>query len=323
VAGPRVAVVGAGVMGAATARACARRGADVVLLEQFDLAHTRGSSHGDARIFRLAYPEAHYVALAAESLPRWRELEQESGERLLHTTGSLDLGLELPHGAALEEHGLGYQLLDAGELERRFGVHAPEAQAVFQPDGGVLDADRCRAAFVAGARAAGAVVHERTRVDDLDALDADVVVVTAGAWVNRFGFDLPVRVTRETVSYYDAGRGGPTLIEWTPGLGVYALFTPGRLLKVGLHHAGHEADPDAEEPPNPELVRGEAQWAAERFGLRDPQPVRSETCLYTTTPDESFVLERRGRVVVGSPCSGHGFKFAPAIGERLADLALR
>lgn len=318
----RVAVVGAGIMGLAAARACARRGASVDIYEQFDVMHVRGSSHGDARIFRVSYPEAHYVALAAESLPMWRELERESGNELLRTTGSLDIGFELPHAGALDEHGLTYEVLDAAELRQRFGLRAPEAQAVFQADGGVLHADRCRGALLMGAVAAGARVHERTRVDVLHALDADVVVVTAGAWVNRFGFELPVRVTRETVSYYDLGRDGPTTIEWSPGLGVYALFSPGPLLKVGLHHAGHDADPNLDEPPNAELVAGEARWVAERFGVADPRPVRAETCLYTTTPDETFVLERRDNLVIGSPCSGHGFKFAPAIGERLAALAL-
>jgi sarcosine oxidase len=322
VAQPRVAVVGAGIMGLAAARACARRGAAVDIFEQFDVMHVRGSSHGDARIFRVSYPEAHYVALAAGSLPLWRELERESGNELLRTTGSLDVGYELPHADALAEHGLSHSVLDAGELERRFGVHLQEGQAVYQADGGVLHADRCRGAFLMGAVAAGARVHERTRVDVLDALDSDVVIVTAGAWVNDFGFDLPLRVTRETVSYYDLDRDGPTVIEWSPGLGAYALFSPGPLLKVGLHHAGHETDPHADEGPNAEIVRGESEWVAQRFGVEDPRPVRSETCLYTTTPDETFILERRGRFVIGSPCSGHGFKFAPAIGEQLADLAL-
>jgi sarcosine oxidase len=159
-------------------------------------------------------------------------------------------------------------------------------------------------------------------VDDLDALPADAVVVTAGAWVNRFGFDLPVRVTRETVAYFELGRAVPTVIDWSCEPVTYALPAPGSLLKASLHHAGHETDPDLDEGPDPELVARGAGWLAELFGLADPQPVRAESCLYTTTPDESFVLERRGRVVVGSACSGHGFKFAPAIGERLAGLAL-
>jgi sarcosine oxidase len=268
-------------------------------------------------MFRLSYPEAHYVALAREALPLWRELERASGQELLRTTGGLDLGVELPHAAALDEHGLPYELLDAAQLERRFGVRA--AGGIYQSEGGVLHAERCQRAFLA---AANFTVHERTRLDDLEAVDADVVVVTAGSWVNRFGFDLPVRVTRETVAYLDLGRETPTIIDWAPQVIAYALTAPGPLLKFGFHHAGHETDPELEEGPNDDLVARELRWVAELFAIGDPQPVRTESCLYTTTPDESFVLERRGRVVIGSPCSGHGFKFAPAIGERLAELAL-
>jgi sarcosine oxidase len=104
---------------------------------------------------------------------------------------------------------------------------------------------------------------------------------------------------------------------------MYALYDPVHGLKAGAHGAGHVADPDVDEPPNDELVAAIAAWVRERLPEADPVPVGAEACLYTSTADEHFVLERRGRVVVGSPCSGHGFKFAPAVGRRLADLALR
>jgi sarcosine oxidase len=90
---------------------------------------------------------------------------------------------------------------------------------------------------------------------------------------------------------------------------------------VGAHHEGPEADPNVPGEPEPALVERIAAWTRETYRLQDPDPVGAETCMYTTTPDQSFILERRGRIVVGSPCSGHGFKFAPAIGERLAALA--
>jgi sarcosine oxidase len=93
-------------------------------------------------------------------------------------------------------------------------------------------------------------------------------------------------------------------------------------LKAGAHHAGHAADPDTEEGADPEIVARIAAWVGERFPDVRPEPVGEQSCLYTTTADESFVLERRNRIVIGSACSGHGFKFAPAIGRRLAALAL-
>jgi sarcosine oxidase len=316
----RVAVVGAGVNGCATARELARRGADVDLYEQFELEHTRGSSHGDARIFRISYPEAEYVALALEALPLWQELERELGRELLRPTASLDVGRDLPHSAAMDANAVEYEALTGDELRDRFGVLVPEG-GIWQRDGGVLNADACRRALADSAVAAGARLHERTRIDDLEALDAEVVVVTAGAWVNRFGLDLPVRVTRETVAYFDIGRRTPTIIDWGPGIAAYALTTPAGLLKVGLHHRGHETDPDLDEGPNPGLVAAARTWVSERLAL-DLDPARAESCLYTTTPGEYFLLERRDRYVIGSACSGHGFKFAPAVGVRLAALAL-
>ena len=102
----------------------------------------------------------------------------------------------------------------------------------------------------------------------------------------------------------------------------YALADPEHGFKVGVHHGGPEVHPQAEVEPDPSMVEAISAWAGQHLVLADPHPVEIETCLYTSTADESFVLERRGRIVVGSACSGHGFKFAPAIGARLAALAL-
>jgi len=103
---------------------------------------------------------------------------------------------------------------------------------------------------------------------------------------------------------------------------MYSLHDPVHGLKAGAHHAGPEADPDTEATPDPAIVERISSWVRERFPGVDPDPVDAQTCLYTTTADERFILERRGRVVVGSACSGHGFKFAPAVGRRLAALVL-
>ena len=310
-------VVGAGVMGLATAWSLAQSGASVSVLEQFEVGHTRGSSHGSARIFRLSYPAASWVRLAQEALPLWRELEGRTGAELLRTTGSLDIGSSLPHTAALDECGVPYEELDAAETARRFGLDVP---SVYQRDGGVALADRTLTALRDSAVAAGARLEEGVRVADLEDVDADTVVVTAGAWAPKLGVELPVRVTRETVSYFDVGRESLSIIDWTGEHVVYALSTPEGRLKVGIHHDGSDTDPDEEGEPNPDQVRAATEWVAQRFG--PAEPAFSETCLYTTTADESFILERRGRYVIGSACSGHGFKFAPVIGRRLSRLAL-
>jgi sarcosine oxidase len=292
----RVAVVGAGIVGAAAGRALARRGHEVVVHEQFMLDHTRGSSHGASRIYRTAYPEREWVELARESIARWRELEAETGEELLVPLGLLEIGGE--SAPALEAAGI--------EFERR-------GDDVFQRDAGIIRADRARAALLRGLD-----VREHSRVDP-GSVEADVVVVAAGAWAKRM-LGLPVVVTRETVCYFDLAEPRPSLIEHRDAY-FYALHDPGgRRLKAGIHMGGVECEPDEEGKPDVGVVGRVTEWIEERYPDAGPL-VATETCLYTTTIDERFILTRRGRIVIGSACSGHGFKFAPTVGERLADLA--
>jgi sarcosine oxidase len=322
----KVAVVGAGVMGCATAWALAERGADVTLYEQFGPQHTRGSSHGRTRIFRLAYPERYWVELAEEALAGWRDLEQRAGRPALALYGLVELctRVDVTSSDVLTARRIEHRLLTRDEL-RAHRVELPEGWvALWQPDGGVVLADDARRAFLDTARPEWQTLH---RVESLDDLEAEVVVVTAGAWITKLVPDLPLTVTRETVAYYArSGAPMPSVVELndeTRHHAMYALHDPKYGMKAGAHRGGHVADPDVEEPADPALVERISDWVRERFPDVDPSPVATESCLYTSTEDESFVLERRGRLVVGSACSGHGFKFAPAVGRRLADLALR
>jgi sarcosine oxidase len=317
----KVAVVGAGVMGCATAWALRVRGAEVTVHEQFGLDHDRGSSHGRTRIFRLAYPEAYWVRFAQEAYAGWRQLDPD----LLGLYGLIELIADpaLTSARALDECGVEYRLLDRDEV-RAHGAALPDGwTALHVPDAGVVFADRARHAFLG---AAGIEVETNRRIESTDELDADVVVVTAGSWIRELVPDVPVKVTRETVAYFRReGPPPPSIVDLnaeTGGHGMYSLHDPVFGLKVGAHHAGAEADPNTDAPPDPAIVERIAAWVGERFPDVDPSPVEAQTCLYTTTADEHFVLERRGRVVVGSACSGHGFKFAPAVGLRLAELAL-
>ena len=321
-----IGIIGAGVMGLATAWALRRRGVDATVYEQFRLGHARGSSHGRSRIFRLAYAEPEYVRLAQEALGLWRELEAESGETLLELHGLVEVVRTLEESTAhtLEACGVAWERLDRDEAERRYPINVPaESFAVVQPEAGVVLADKALAAF-----ARELDVREESRAHP-DELDADVVVVTAGSWVNELlEQPLDVKVTRETLCYFRPAADGlpiPSLVSFKPDRhthDMYSLYDPKYGLKVGAHHAGPEADPDVPGPPEPALIDRITAWARETYRLADPDPLAAETCMYTSTPDQTFVLDRRGRIVVGSPCSGHGFKFAPAIGERLADLAL-
>jgi sarcosine oxidase len=342
-------VVGGGAMGTATAWALARRGRSSLLLERFRIGHDRGSSHGATRIYRLAYHHPDYVRMAMAARSRWRDLEAAAGEDLLYTFGGLDVGPgAATAAAALREAGVPLAWVRREDAAERWpGLSfRPDEEILFQPDAGVVSAERAVLAMARAARAAGAEIREETPAEAVltegDSVEvrtaggpvrAAVAVETAGAWMpgllSSAGVGVPLEVTREQVTYFEqaAPSALPTLIDWAgsgdPGPACYAVpdpTSPG-VVKLGEHRAGPVVDPDARAfQPDPETTRRVEAWAARRFsGLR---PTGSETCLYTTTPDEDFVLDRIGPVVVGSACSGHGFKFAPLIGECLAALAL-
>jgi sarcosine oxidase len=334
-------VIGAGVMGSSTARWLARAGRRVALLEQFEIGHTRGSSHGRSRIFRFSYPDAMYVAMAMESLALWRDIERDSGEELVITLGGLDVGPGIEKNAsALEECGAVHEMLTGHEAASRFPQvsFGNDEEVLFHPDAGIVRADKAVESFVALAVREGAEVRHNARVERIEergegiavraggeTFAAPVAVVTAGAWINRVlansGIELDVRVTRETVAYFRSGGPTPqTLVEWSDPT-VYALPSPGQGIKAGEHIAGPTADPDEVGAPNEDAASRVERWMARRFPQAEPAPHHAETCLYTNTADEHFILERHGSIVVGSPCSGHGFKFAPLIGKRLAELA--
>jgi sarcosine oxidase len=320
-----VAVVGAGVNGLATAWALRRLGLDAVVYEQFELGHTRGSSHGRTRIFRVAYPDPAWVRQAVEALEAWRALERESGEELLLLNGLIELVAESEESSeeALAECGLACRVLTAEEAESEYGLIAPAGSLVlFQPDAGIIYAERAMDVF-----ARGLEIVEGRRIGSLDELTEQVVVVTAGPWARKLlgpaGLDLPVVESRETVVYFrlDGALVPPIAEIVLRGHGFYALGDPEYGLKVGRHMRGTSADPDEVHSPDEKVVQEVVEWTRERFPAADPNPVAASACFYTNTDDLRFIIERHGRFVIGSACSGHGFKFAPTVGEQLAALA--
>jgi sarcosine oxidase len=347
-------VVGGGVMGAASAWALAGRGRETILFEQFELGHVRGSSHGPSRVFRLAYPQPEYVRLARQALESWRRLEAEAEEPLLLTTGGIYTGgWAEACGAALASCGVSRAWLPADEAAERFPGMSFDGidRVLLQEDGGICLADRALAALVRLARKGGVEIREREEVEHVllddqgimvatqtEQVTAPVVVVAAGTWagglLSQLAIELPLRPAFTQVSYFEPADGQstislPTYVESDledVGLGRGGYWIPPHgettAIKVGAGVPGHTVDP-ALGPfePDAERLQRDRDFVAKRLPAFSTDPVATETCLYTMTPDGDFVLERVGSVVICSCCSGHGFKFAPRIGELVADLA--
>ena len=351
-----VAVCGLGVMGCAALYHLARRGRRVLGIDRFAPGHDRGSSHGETRIIRLAYFEhPSYVPLVRRAYELWRELEVEAARPLLHVTGIAEIGL--PDGAlvtgtldAARLHDIPHDVLAAPELMRRYPAFRlpPHFVGVVQPDGGFLEAEASVHALLALATKHGAEIRigETIRAieptnggarvaTDSATIEAGSAIVAAGPWTPSLlpSAALPLRVTREVLGWFAPkepalfapGRFPVFLIESVHGTH-YGFPPHGAGIKVAKHHHRDEAvDPDLYDrsvSANDEaLIR--AAVAEHLPGANGPL-VAAKTCLYTIAPDGDFIVDRlpgAQSIVVASPCSGHGFKFAPVIGEILADIA--
>ncbi|MGH2851159.1 MAG: FAD-dependent oxidoreductase [Solirubrobacteraceae bacterium] len=341
-------VVGAGVNGLAAARALARTGARTALLERFGLRHDHGSSHGDSRSVR-HYPQAEWMALWREAERLWKELEEETGVELLRPVGVFTHAHELRGELdSLVSLGVPAVAVDAPEAQRRFGIRMPPTgESYFDPTSGYILAARACDALAASCTGHGVTIIEGAEVIALSpsaqdvtvstalhgSFTAEVAIVAAGAWVRELlaplGIRLPVHVSLETVAYFGApGQVSlPVMVDYATadevtGRGIYALPSPALGLKVAAHHSGARSDevPQSREP-DARVVERLTRWVGEHLPQLDATVTRAETCLYTVAPDDELLLFREGRLVVGSACSGHAFKFATATGERLARLA--
>jgi sarcosine oxidase len=352
-----VAVIGLGVMGGAALLHLARRGQRVVGFEQFTPGHDRGSSHGETRIIRLGYFEhPSYVPLVRAALPLWRALERDSGQSLLHVTGIVEIGA--PDGTLVagtqqssRTHGLDHEVLDAAGVMRRFpGFRLPpDFIGVFQPEAGILAAEAAVHVQIELARRAGAQVRANERVIALEptpdgvrivtehgAFRAGQAIVAAGAWLPRLlpGLPVPLRATRQVIGWFEPSDPAifardrcPIFMIETPAGIFYGFPAGGRPgIKFAKHHHTDEAV-DPATPTRPMDGRDEAllrQALAAFLPSLDGRLLSAQTCRYTMTPDGDFIIDRlpgAPSVIVASPCSGHGFKFAPVLGEILADLA--
>ena len=310
-----VAVVGAGIHGLSAARRLAEGGHRVRLFDPRPLGHGLGSSHGPSRIVRRAYPDAYHTALMAEAYPLWRELERASGVPLFHEVGLLCFGPrdgEYVAGLARALEGQGVPF-ERGGADRIPGlVLSPGEGAIFVPEAGWVAADLALRATYRLALAAG-VEHIATEAEKLESFDR--VAICPGPWVRRFWPDAPVKVTLQATAFLQTPTEGPVWIEDGPDL-LYGF--PGG--KVGVHRPGNEVDPDVpdREPPR-EMLAAIRAFALRRLGV-DAEPVGATGCLYTVAANEGFLFHRPDpKTLVVSACSGHGFKFGPWVGGRVAE----
>ena len=348
-------------MGSAAARALCARGASVVAFDRFSPPHGFGSTHGHTRIIREAYYEHPlYVPLVQRAYELWAQLERESGKTLLQTTGGVMVGVE--QGAllagALESartHGIAHDLLDAAALRSRFPAYAPQAEWVglYEHRAGMLFPERCVTAALDQARANGADIRAVEPVTAWRRSGAGIrvetsariyevgrLVVAAGSWLPEMeeltGVRLPLEIERQLSHWfeptspndgrYDASGCPVGLWETTDGGEIFAtLPDDGNGVKCGMHHAGSPTSPQAVDRAISVAENEEARRVLENVmpgaggRLRD-----ARVCLYTNTPDRHFLIDwvSDARVLILSPCSGHGFKFASAIGEIAAQLCL-
>lgn len=352
-----VAVIGLGAMGSAALCHLARRGKRVIGIERFEPGHMRGSSHGESRAIRLGYFEhPSYVPLARAAYAGWRELERLTGETVLTVTGMLEIGRPgsvIVQGSleASRLHGLEHEVLDAREIVRRYSPFTlPEDySALWQPEGGFLRPELGNALHLRLAREAGAAVMSGNRVLAIEPaqngisivladriVEAGSVVVAAGAWIEDFIPDLKphLTLTRQVQCWFeprefDAVKLGNLPVFIIDGEDDVCYGFPqfsGSGFKAASHNdsgvIGHADELRDDAGPKDEA---RIRRFLDRYLPAAAGPIKKmQTCIYTKTPDEDFILDllpADPRIVIASPCSGHGYKFASVIGEVLADLA--
>lgn len=346
-------VVGLGAHGSAAAYHLAKRGLDVLGFDRFARGHTLGSSGGLSRIIRLSYHEhPDYVPMLRRAWDLWRELERESGETLLTQTGGLYMGP--PDGelvsralASARQHGLEHELLDASEIRRRYPVFEIDDDwiGLFDAQAGWLAPERCIETHLRMAERHGATLRFQEPVEKWER-DGDSVrvitasgtyrakrlVLTAGAWMSRLLPDLAPHlwVERNVLFWFDPTAQRQEFAR----LPVYIVEDAERMfygfpldeehgVKVAGLHFGDRVDPDTVERDVSALDEDRVRtWLGKRMPLANGKRRLAKVCMYTNSPDGNFVIDRMSGVpaVFASACSGHGFKFASAVGDLLATM---
>jgi sarcosine oxidase len=353
-----VIVVGVGGMGSAAIYNLAKRGKRVLGLEQYDIPHDMGSSHGYTRIIRLAYYEhPSYVMLLHRAYALWEEIEQVSGEHLLHIHGSIDTGpadswVFKGSFQSCVEYELPHEVLTGKELQLRFpGYRLPfDHMALLQPRGGFLTPERCTVAYVQAAHALGAEIHAREEVlgwepvgdgvrvtTNRDVYHAERLVITAGAWNNRMvpllrGLATP---ERQVLGWFQPRK--PELFRPDNFPVFNLLVDEGRYygfpvhgvpgFKIGkYHHFLEHDDADRLDHDSHETDELMLREFTDRYFPDASGPTMSlKSCMFTNSPDGHFIIDLYPgypQVSFAAGFTGHGYKFASVVGEIMGDLAI-
>ncbi len=353
-------VIGAGAVGSATAYHAAKAGRRVLLLEQFEINHQRGSSYGYSRIIRYAYNLPAYVDLMRAAYPAWHAFEQDSGETIYTKTGGIDFA---PAGEAslhevidaLVETGIEHEVMSGTEARGRFPQFQfdDDMEVLYQADAGVLRASKSVAAHVRMARQYGADVRDTSPVTAITPTNEGVevtaggetyqgakLVIASGAWVKAMvaalGVHLPLQSIAPQEVYFQPLEPAqfttdvfPVFIahnDSTTGIGVYGLpSVDGSGVKIALHD-GPPIDPNSSErTPDQGVVDLMHQFAERYLPQAAGELALTRVCLYTMSPDQHFIIDKHPthpQIVIASCCSGHAFKFSTLLGSILSDFAL-
>lgn len=351
-------VIGTGGIGSATLYQLASRGAKVLGIDRFPAGHDRGSSHGQTRIIRQSYYEHRdYVPLLNLAYELWDDLCKASGADLFHRTGLVYIGdsqNSVIDGVldSARVHRLDVQTLDAADAAKRFpGYAVPlDATVLLEPDAGYLKVEQAVKTFLDQAKILGsktlhgpAVVgwsatEQGVEVETTEGrFEAAKLVITAGCWASSLlaELNIPLQVLRKHLHWfatsddrYFESRGCPCFFYALSDLWIYGFpELENNGLKVALHSGGTKisdplADDRSEEPAVTETIRS---FLANYLPGVVSQQLRHEVCFYTMTPDAHFIVDRHPhhpQVAFAAGMSGHGFKFAPAIGRVLSELVL-
>ena len=346
-------LAGLGAMGSATAFYLTGRGVRVLGLDRYHPPHVLGSTHGGSRVIReTAFEHPRYVPLARRGYDNWRRIEAATGERLLHVTGALFVGAPdslVVAGtlASARAHGVAHEQLTAAELDRRYPVfrHLDGAVGVLEPGGGWLDPERCVAACLAHAGRGGVELRFDEPLERWEPEGEGVIVTTprgryrasrlllaAGPWMPELlgPVGASLGVERQVQHWFALARDAaalarmPIFIRQAPEAVLYALPPTAGEIKVAVHHDGERTTPSTvRRTVSAEEVVATQSLLARYVPALAGEHRRASVCLYTNSADGHFVIDRHPAhraVLVASPCSGFGFKFASAVGEILADL---